>query len=63
MKTDYDIASSVTPLPIEKIAQKMGLNPEHVIPWGRNIGKVCLKSKDVHEPKAKMVLEIGRAHV
>ena len=56
MKTDYDIASSVTPLPIEKIAQKMGLNPEHVIPWGRNIGKVCLKSKDVHEPKAKMVL-------
>ena len=56
MLTDYEIASSVIQQPIEKIAEKMGLKSEHVIPWGRNVGKICLKAKDLHEPKAKMVL-------
>lgn len=56
MLTDYSIASGVTPLPIEKISKKMGLLDEHVIQWGRNVGKICLKAKEINEPKAKMVL-------
>lgn len=56
MVTDYEIASSVRPLPISKIAEKMGLDSECLIPWGRDAGKISLKASAASEPKAKMVL-------
>ncbi|MGI6393473.1 MAG: formate--tetrahydrofolate ligase [bacterium] len=56
MLSDYQIASSVKAKPIENIAEKMGLKEDHIIPWGKNVGKVSLKAKEGKEPKAKMVL-------
>jgi len=56
MSTDYEIASSVKLKPIEEIAEKMGLDPSNVIPWGRSVAKISLDARNVGEPKAKTVL-------
>jgi len=56
MSTDYEIASSVKIKPIGEIADKMGLDPSDVIPWGRNVAKISLDARKVGEPKAKTVL-------
>jgi len=56
MSTDYEIASSIKIKPIEEIAEKMGLNPSNVIPWGRSVAKISLDARNIGEPKAKTVL-------
>lgn len=56
MSTDYEIASSVKVKPIREIAEKMGLDQNNVISWGRNIAKISLDARNIGEPKAKTVL-------
>lgn len=56
MSTDYEIASSVKVKPTREIAEKMGLDQNNVISWGRNIAKISLDARNVGEPKAKTVL-------
>lgn len=56
MPTDYEIASSITPQPVSKIADRAGISPEHVLPWGRNVAKISLDARNGRKPDAKLVL-------
>lgn len=44
MKTDIEIAHSVTPKPISEIAEKIGLKEEEIIQWGEYKAKVSLSA-------------------
>ncbi len=56
MFTDYEIASKVKIKSVEDIAQKMGLHPEDIYPWGRNVAKISLDASKRNGKKAKTVL-------
>ncbi|MFO0565043.1 MAG: formate--tetrahydrofolate ligase [Polyangiaceae bacterium] len=51
MKTDVEIARSVTPRPISEIADKLGIAPERLIPYGRDKAKVELSA--LNEPRKR----------
>jgi formate--tetrahydrofolate ligase len=42
--TDLDIARACQPLPIQEIAQRLGLSPQELHPYGRHKGKISLSS-------------------
>jgi formate--tetrahydrofolate ligase len=48
--TDLDIARSVTPQPIGRIAEKLGLNPESLEPYGKTKAKIPLDA--LRNPRA-----------
>ncbi|WP_429970604.1 formate--tetrahydrofolate ligase [Fructilactobacillus sp. Tb1] len=56
MKTDIEIAQAAEKWPIEKIAEKAGLQPEEVIPYGRDKAKVDLNSKLHSDEDGKLIL-------
>ena len=43
---DLDIASAYQPLPIQEIAQQLGLSPNELHPYGRHKGKISLSALD-----------------
>lgn len=51
MKTDAEIARSVTPRPIAEIADKLGISQERLIPYGRDKAKVELSV--LNEPRRR----------
>ncbi|MBT8197197.1 MAG: formate--tetrahydrofolate ligase [Acidimicrobiia bacterium] len=55
MTTDLEIARSVEPRPIGDVAADLGIAPEHVEPWGRQVAKVSLDAI-AGEKKARYVL-------
>jgi len=52
--TDLEIARSVTPQPIGRIAEKLGLNPESLEPYGKTKAKIPLEA--LREPQGQLVL-------
>ena len=52
--TDLDIARSVTPQPIGRIAEKLGLNPDSLEPYGKTKAKIPLEA--MREPQGQLVL-------
>ncbi|MCL1846689.1 MAG: formate--tetrahydrofolate ligase [Coriobacteriia bacterium] len=46
MKSDIEIAQSVTPMPIEAIAQKLGLDLDYLEPFGKSKAKVNMRALD-----------------
>lgn len=61
MKTDIEIAQEATVLPITEIAEKAGLNPSEIEPYGYDKAKINL-DKDVkrdHEGKLILVTSIN----
>jgi formate--tetrahydrofolate ligase len=55
--TDIEIARSVTPQPIGVIAEKLGINPNEIEPYGRTKAKLPLHLlKPVEQKKAKLIL-------
>jgi len=57
MPTDLEIARAATPRPIEDVAADMGVPPEFVEHFGRQVGKVSLGALDaMGPPRAKYIL-------
>lgn len=55
--TDIEIARSVTPQPIGDIAEKLGINPNEIEPYGRTKAKLPLHLlKAAEQKKAKLIL-------
>jgi len=55
--TDIEIAQKVTPKPIQQIADKLGIKPDDVMPYGRDKAKLPLTLIDENKvQKAKLVL-------
>jgi formate--tetrahydrofolate ligase len=55
--TDIEIAQNVTPKPIQQIADKLGIHPDDVMPYGRDKAKLPLTLiKEEKVQKAKLVL-------
>lgn len=55
--TDIEIARSVTPQPIGEIAEKLGINPNEIEPYGRTKAKLPLHLlKAAEQKKAKLIL-------
>ena len=56
--SDIEIAQSVTPLPVERIAAELGLTPEEIELYGRYKAKVDLSVFDRlrDRPDGKLVL-------
>ena len=44
MATDVEIAQQFTPRPIQEISDKLGIKPDHILPYGRDIAKVDLNA-------------------
>jgi formate--tetrahydrofolate ligase len=44
MTTDVEIAQQFTPRPINEISDKLGIDNEHLLPYGRDIAKIDLKA-------------------
>ena len=42
--TDLDIARAYQPLPIQEIAQRLGLSPDELHPYGRLKAKISLSA-------------------
>ncbi len=61
MKSSLEIAQEATLLPIEDVAEGVGLEPEEVDPYGRHMGKVRLSALDPRrdEPDGKLVCVSG----
>lgn len=55
-KTDIEIAQGARILPIAQIAQRLGLNEEDVIPYGRTMAKVDTAHLESRPSRAKLVL-------
>ncbi|MCC6103022.1 MAG: formate--tetrahydrofolate ligase [Olegusella sp.] len=55
-KTDIEIAQEARILPIAQIAQRLGLNEEDVIPYGRTMAKVDTAHLESRPSRAKLVL-------
>lgn len=51
--TDIEIAESITPKPIEKVAEKLGFNREDIELYGKNKAKLCHYS---FNPTGKLIL-------
>tara|TARA_B100000780_G_C21119167_1_gene453150 strand:+ start:1890 stop:2306 length:417 start_codon:yes stop_codon:yes gene_type:complete len=57
MSTDIEIAHSVTPQPIQEIAQKAGINPEELELYGKDKAKIPLSFLNPDKQKeGKLVL-------
>ena len=57
MKSDYEIAQENISQPITAIAEKMGLPPEMLIPYGRYKAKIDIRSFDEKKvAKSKLIL-------
>jgi formate--tetrahydrofolate ligase len=55
--TDIEIARSVSPKPIGEIAEKLGINPNEIEPYGRTKAKLPLHLlKAAEQKKAKLIL-------
>ena len=52
MKSSLEIAQEATLLPIEEVAEGVGLEPEEVDPYGRHMGKVRLSALDSRRDQA-----------
>ncbi|HEX2372151.1 MAG TPA: formate--tetrahydrofolate ligase [Solirubrobacterales bacterium] len=61
MKSSLEIAQEATLLPIEEVAERVGLEPDEVDPYGRHMGKVRLSAFDARrdEPDGKLVCVSG----
>ena len=60
MKSDIEIAQSADLRPITEIAEKVGLGPERIIPYGRYKAKVPLEiSQRAEGPRGKLILVAG----
>ena len=61
MKSSLEIAQEATLLPIEEVAEGVGLEPEEVDPYGRHMGKVRLSALDSRrdEQDGKLVCVSG----
>ena len=61
MKSSLEIAQEATLLPIEDVAEGVGLEPEEVDPYGRHMGKVRLSALDSRrdEQDGKLVCVSG----
>ncbi len=62
MPTDIEIAHSVTPLPIQEVAERAGVDSGHLIPYGFNKAKVdysLLNEKTDHSSKLVLVTAIN----
>src|SRR5690606_26731186 len=56
MPSDLEIASSATLRPIADIAQDLGLDPDHVEPYGRDVAKIDLAAAAAGERQGKYVV-------
>ena len=52
MKSSLEIAQEATLVPIEEVAERVGLEPEEVDPYGRHMGKVRLSTLDARRDEA-----------
>jgi formyltetrahydrofolate synthetase len=61
VKSSLEIAQEATLLPIEEVAERVGLEPDEVDPYGRHMGKVRLSAFDARgdEPDGKLVCVSG----
>ncbi len=61
MKSSLEIAQEATLLPIEEVAERVGLEPDEVDPYGRHMGKVRLSAFDARrdEPDGRLVCVSG----
>lgn len=62
MPTDIEIAHSVTPLPIQEVAERAGVDSGHLIPYGFDKAKVdysLLNEKTDHSSKLVLVTAIN----
>ena len=61
MKSSLEIAQEATLRPIEEVAERVGLEPDEVDPYGRHMGKVRLSAFDARrdEPDGKLVCVSG----
>lgn len=62
MPTDIEIARSVTPLPIQQVAESAGVDPAYLIPYGYDKAKVdysLLNEPSDHEAKLVLVTAIN----
>ena len=55
-KSDIEIAQEAILEPIEKIAERAGLNPDEIIPYGHYMAKVPFSAIKHEESKAKLIL-------
>ncbi len=58
MLSDLKIAQAAKKLPIEKIAEKLGIHKKYLIPYGRNIAKIDLSIPDKikNRPPGKYII-------
>ncbi|RHW77224.1 formate--tetrahydrofolate ligase [Colwellia sp. RSH04] len=57
MATDVEIAQQFTPKPITEISDNLGIAPEHVLPYGRDVAKIDLESlKQPSDKQGKLIL-------
>ncbi|MDH4145910.1 MAG: formate--tetrahydrofolate ligase [Acidimicrobiia bacterium] len=56
--SDLEIARSVTPAPLEQLAETMGIDPARIEPYGRHVAKVPLDLADelADRPRARYVV-------
>jgi formyltetrahydrofolate synthetase len=61
VKSSLEIAQEATLLPIEQMAERIGLEPEEVDPYGRHMGKVRLSALDARRdtPDGKLICVTG----
>jgi formyltetrahydrofolate synthetase len=61
VKSSLEIAQEATLLPIEEVAERVGLEPDEVDPYGRHMGKVRLSAFEARrdEPDGKLVCVSG----
>ena len=61
MKSSLEIAQEATLLPVEEVAERVGLEPAEVEPYGRYMGKVRLSALEARrdEPDGKLVCVSG----
>ena len=61
MKSSLEIAQEATLLPVEEVAERVGLEPAEVDPYGRYMGKVRLSALEARrdEPDGKLVCVSG----
>lgn len=57
MATDVEIAQQFSPRPINEISEKLGINDEHLLPYGRDIAKIDLQAlKTKSNKKGRLIL-------
>jgi formyltetrahydrofolate synthetase len=61
VKSSLEIAQEATLLPIEQVAERIGLDAEEVDPYGRHMGKVRLSALDARRdsPDGKLICVTG----